>query len=66
VGPNRQWDGDSFSRERAKELHVNILEEKSYSCTMQSAKPAYAKGRGKKAKKKLELKKLRRLKTNSK
>ena len=46
-----------FSRTR-KGLHVSILEEKSFSNTMQSARPAYAKRRKTKTKTKEEKEKL--------
>jgi hypothetical protein len=45
-----------FFRERAEGLHVNILEENNY----------YARGREKMQNKRLKLRKLRRLNTNSK
>jgi hypothetical protein len=55
-----------FFREHAEGLHVNILEENNYSYTIQSARPAYARGREKMQNKRLKLRKLRRLNTNSK
>jgi hypothetical protein len=46
-----------FFRERAKGLHVNILEEKNLSYTTQSARPAYARGERKSKNRKLKLRK---------
>lgn len=44
----KETRGSLFFRKRVKELHVNILNEKSFSYTTQLARPAYTRGREKK------------------
>jgi hypothetical protein len=55
-----------FFRDRAKGLHVNILEEKNLSYTTRSVRLAYARGGRKSKNRKLKLRKEPRLLKNKK